>query len=65
MKRKLMELALPALFVMRSWGQDQPQTAPAPNTMPVKIVSGILLLIVIAIIILRRRGKGKKTEDEF
>ena len=75
MKRKLIELVLLATSLALTGsiapGQNPPaepaQTEapkPEPNTAPVKIIAGVLLVVIIGIIIMRRKGK-KKTDDEF
>ena len=76
MKRKLRELVLAfaALSLLVRQAPAQPPPAeqppaesaprPEPNTAPVRIGAGVLMLIIIGIIVMRRKSK-KKTDEEF
>jgi len=47
--------------------QAQTETAPKsePNTTPVKIIAGVLLVVIIGVIFMRRKGKKKGDDEEF
>jgi len=76
MKKRIIEFLLLAVSLCLPGSPVPAQTPPAesqqtetapkpePNTAPVKIIAGVLLVVVVGIIFLRRKGK-KKTEDEF
>lgn len=77
MKRKLMELVLAAASLSLLGAPAYAQTPPAesqppadtaarpePNTAPLRIGAGVLLVVIVGILIMRRKGK-KKTDEEF
>lgn len=77
MKKRIIELLLLAVSLCLAGSiapaqtppadQTQTETAPKPepNTAPVKIIAGVLLVIVVGIIFMRRKGKKKAEDEEF